>query len=83
MAQKSFLKVKPKQSWLRVMANFWARFAKDENVLDILNDIGHMPLPPYVDRPDSSQIEELLKLLTVKNQVQLQRQQQACILMIN
>ncbi len=32
---------------------FELEFAKDENVLDILNDIGHMPLPPYIDRPDN------------------------------
>tara|TARA_B100002049_G_scaffold235489_1_gene219960 strand:+ start:916 stop:1947 length:1032 start_codon:yes stop_codon:yes gene_type:complete len=32
---------------------FELEFAKDGNVLDILNDIGHMPLPPYIDRPDN------------------------------
>ena len=37
---------------------FELEFAKDENVLDILNDIGHMPLPPYIDRPDNESDRE-------------------------
>lgn len=32
---------------------FELEFDKKQNVLDILNDIGHMPLPPYIDRPDN------------------------------
>lgn len=32
---------------------FELEFDKQQNVLDILNDIGHMPLPPYIDRPDN------------------------------
>ncbi len=32
---------------------FELEFDKQKNVLDILNDIGHMPLPPYIDRPDN------------------------------
>jgi len=31
---------------------FELEFDRSQNVLDILNDIGHMPLPPYIDRPD-------------------------------
>ncbi|NCB61031.1 MAG: tRNA preQ1(34) S-adenosylmethionine ribosyltransferase-isomerase QueA, partial [Gammaproteobacteria bacterium] len=33
-------------------ALFELHFAGDLPVLDILNQIGHMPLPPYIDRPD-------------------------------
>ncbi|WP_417670306.1 tRNA preQ1(34) S-adenosylmethionine ribosyltransferase-isomerase QueA [Pseudoalteromonas tetraodonis] len=32
---------------------FELEFDRNENVLDILNDVGHMPLPPYIDRPDN------------------------------
>lgn len=32
---------------------FELEFDKQQNVLDVLNDIGHMPLPPYIDRPDN------------------------------
>ncbi|KTF11135.1 MULTISPECIES: tRNA preQ1(34) S-adenosylmethionine ribosyltransferase-isomerase QueA [Pseudoalteromonas] len=32
---------------------FELEFDRNQNVLDILNDIGHMPLPPYIDRPDT------------------------------
>ena len=28
------------------------------NVLDVLEDIGHMPLPPYIDRPDEDSDKE-------------------------
>jgi len=30
----------------------------DESVLSILDDIGHMPLPPYIDRPDEESDRE-------------------------
>ncbi len=39
-------------------ALFEIRFKADMNVLDILNDIGHMPLPPYIDRPDEEADKE-------------------------
>ncbi|MDE3273510.1 tRNA preQ1(34) S-adenosylmethionine ribosyltransferase-isomerase QueA [Pseudoalteromonas sp. G4] len=32
---------------------FELKFEGDEGVLDILERIGHMPLPPYIDRPDN------------------------------
>ncbi|URQ98338.1 tRNA preQ1(34) S-adenosylmethionine ribosyltransferase-isomerase QueA [Pseudoalteromonas sp. SCSIO 43095] len=32
---------------------FELEFSRSENVLGILNDVGHMPLPPYIDRPDN------------------------------
>ncbi|MBD1555759.1 tRNA preQ1(34) S-adenosylmethionine ribosyltransferase-isomerase QueA [Vibrio sp. S9_S30] len=39
-------------------ALFEIKFKSDKNVLDILNDIGHMPLPPYIDRPDEDADKE-------------------------
>jgi S-adenosylmethionine:tRNA ribosyltransferase-isomerase len=30
------------------------RFLGDENVYDVLDRLGHMPLPPYIKRPDST-----------------------------
>lgn len=30
----------------------------DKPVIDVLNKIGHMPLPPYIDRPDESSDQE-------------------------
>jgi S-adenosylmethionine:tRNA ribosyltransferase-isomerase len=33
-------------------------FNSELNVLDILNEIGHMPLPPYIDRPDEDADKE-------------------------
>lgn len=33
-------------------ALFELRFNDDRDVLTLLNAIGHMPLPPYIDRPD-------------------------------
>ncbi len=32
---------------------FELAFKGDKNVLEILEEIGHMPLPPYIDRPDN------------------------------
>ena len=32
---------------------FELKFSGDNKVLDILDKIGHMPLPPYIDRPDN------------------------------
>ena len=39
----------------------------DSNVLDILNDIGHMPLPPYIDRPDTDEDKERYQTVYNKN----------------
>ncbi|WED21362.1 tRNA preQ1(34) S-adenosylmethionine ribosyltransferase-isomerase QueA [Vibrio sp. JC009] len=39
-------------------ALFEIRFKSDKPVLDILNDVGHMPLPPYIDRPDEDADKE-------------------------
>ncbi|MFD2179491.1 tRNA preQ1(34) S-adenosylmethionine ribosyltransferase-isomerase QueA [Veronia pacifica] len=39
-------------------ALFEIRFKGDRAVLDILNEVGHMPLPPYIDRPDEDSDKE-------------------------
>ncbi|KQN63104.1 tRNA preQ1(34) S-adenosylmethionine ribosyltransferase-isomerase QueA [Erwinia sp. Leaf53] len=40
-------------------ALFEIEFNDNRPVLDILNAIGHMPLPPYIDRPDEDADREL------------------------
>ena len=40
---------------------------KNRNVLDVLQEIGHMPLPPYIDRPDEEADQECYQ--TVYNKV--------------
>ncbi len=42
-------------------------FKSDKTVLDILNEVGHMPLPPYIDRPDEDEDKE--RYQTVYNEV--------------
>ncbi|MFM2667403.1 tRNA preQ1(34) S-adenosylmethionine ribosyltransferase-isomerase QueA [Vibrio mediterranei] len=39
-------------------ALFEVEMQSEKTVLDILNDIGHMPLPPYIDRPDEDADKE-------------------------
>lgn len=39
-------------------ALFELKFESDKNVLHILEEIGHMPLPPYIDRPDEDSDRE-------------------------
>ncbi|MGF1719917.1 tRNA preQ1(34) S-adenosylmethionine ribosyltransferase-isomerase QueA [Vibrio kyushuensis] len=39
-------------------ALFEIQFNDEKSVLDILNDVGHMPLPPYIDRPDEDADKE-------------------------
>ena len=39
-------------------ALFELKFSESENVLHILERIGHMPLPPYIDRPDEESDKE-------------------------
>lgn len=39
-------------------ALFELKFHGDKSVLSILDDIGHMPLPPYIDRPDEDSDRE-------------------------
>ncbi|MDN3610838.1 tRNA preQ1(34) S-adenosylmethionine ribosyltransferase-isomerase QueA [Vibrio ostreicida] len=47
-------------------ALFELKFDSDKTVLAILEDIGHMPLPPYIDRPDEESDKE--RYQTVYNQ---------------
>ncbi|CAH0524856.1 S-adenosylmethionine:tRNA ribosyltransferase-isomerase [Vibrio hippocampi] len=47
-------------------ALFEIEFQSEKAVLDILNDVGHMPLPPYIDRPDEDADKE--RYQTVYNQ---------------
>ncbi|OBT07299.1 tRNA preQ1(34) S-adenosylmethionine ribosyltransferase-isomerase QueA [Vibrio sp. UCD-FRSSP16_10] len=39
-------------------ALFEIRFTSDKAVLQILEEVGHMPLPPYIDRPDDDSDQE-------------------------
>ena len=39
-------------------ALFELKFHGEQSVLSILDDIGHMPLPPYIDRPDETSDRE-------------------------
>lgn len=39
-------------------ALFELKFHGDKSVLSILDEIGHMPLPPYIDRPDENSDRE-------------------------
>ncbi|MGV3002610.1 tRNA preQ1(34) S-adenosylmethionine ribosyltransferase-isomerase QueA [Vibrio sp.] len=47
-------------------ALFEIHFDHEKGVFDILNEIGHMPLPPYIDRPDEDTDKE--RYQTVYNQ---------------
>ncbi|MEI6895709.1 MAG: tRNA preQ1(34) S-adenosylmethionine ribosyltransferase-isomerase QueA [Colwellia sp.] len=39
-------------------ALFELKFNSEQSILEILEDIGHMPLPPYIDRPDEESDKE-------------------------
>ncbi|WP_261816691.1 tRNA preQ1(34) S-adenosylmethionine ribosyltransferase-isomerase QueA [Vibrio gallicus] len=39
-------------------ALFELKFTSDKAVLKILEEVGHMPLPPYIDRPDEDSDQE-------------------------
>ncbi|UTV27167.1 tRNA preQ1(34) S-adenosylmethionine ribosyltransferase-isomerase QueA [Photobacterium atrarenae] len=39
-------------------ALFEIRFNSEKTVLEILEEVGHMPLPPYIDRPDEDADKE-------------------------
>ncbi len=39
-------------------ALFELKFDSEQSVLEILDNIGHMPLPPYIDRPDEDSDRE-------------------------
>ncbi len=40
-------------------ALFELRINDERDVLTVLNDVGHIPLPPYIDRPDEASDREL------------------------
>ncbi len=48
-------------------ALFEVEFNDQRSVLDILNSIGHMPLPPYIDRPDEDADRELYQTVYSEN----------------
>lgn len=48
-------------------ALFELRFDDARNVLDILEQVGHMPLPPYIDRPDEDSDKERYQTVYNKN----------------
>jgi S-adenosylmethionine:tRNA ribosyltransferase-isomerase len=39
-------------------ALFHIKFLSEDNVFDLLEEFGHMPLPPYIDRPDDEADKE-------------------------
>ena len=43
------------------------RFASDENVAAVLDRIGHMPLPPYIEREDTAGDRERYQTVFAKN----------------
>ena len=46
---------------------FELKFSSKQSVFDILEQVGHMPLPPYIDRPDEQADKE--RYQTVYNEV--------------
>jgi S-adenosylmethionine:tRNA ribosyltransferase-isomerase len=42
----------------RADALFHIKFLTEQNVFDLLEEYGHMPLPPYIDRPDDEADKE-------------------------
>jgi len=46
---------------------FELRFEGAENVLEILDKVGHMPLPPYIERPDEDSDKERYQTVYNKN----------------
>lgn len=60
---------------------FHLKFASEKTLLAILSEIGHIPLPPYIERADNE--NDLTRYQTVFGKIweQLPRQQRGCILM--
>lgn len=63
-------------------ALFELKFNSDKTVLEILEEIGHMPLPPYIDRQMKTRIKSVTKRFITKSQVRLQHQRRAFTLMM-
>lgn len=57
------------------VVNFHHDKNKEKTVLDILNKIGHMPLPPYIQRDDESFDQERYQTVYAERPVQSQPQQ--------
>lgn len=62
-------------------ALFEVEFNDERTVLDILNAIGHMPLPPYIERPDEEADRELYQTVYSQKPARWRRQRRACTLM--
>lgn len=63
-------------------ALFEVAFDDERSVLDILNAIGHMPLPPYIDRPDEDADRELYQTVYSENLAPWRHRQRVCTLTI-
>lgn len=61
-------------------ALFEIRFTAETVVLDILNQIGHMPLPPYIDRPDEEADKERYQTVYNQKPGAVAAQRRVCIL---
>lgn len=46
---------------------FELSFPADRSVMDVLDEIGHMPLPPYIDRPDQPEDRERYQTVYGRN----------------
>ncbi len=57
-----FVKVLSRQNDL-----YEIEFPADKTVLDVLNTFGHMPLPPYLDRPDENIDQERYQTVYAKH----------------
>ncbi len=51
----------------RVGSLFELQFDGEKGILDILNDVGHIPLPPYIDREDNKADRERYQTVYAKN----------------
>lgn len=60
-------------------ALFEVEFNDQRSVLDILNSIGHMPLPPYIDRRMKMQTVNFIRRYIAKNRAQLRPRPPDCI----
>ena len=49
-------------------------------ILEVLEAVGHMPLPPYIDRPDEDADKERYQTVYNQNQAPLPRQRRGYIL---
>jgi len=46
---------------------FCLRFINERSVLELLEEYGHIPLPPYIDRPDETSDKERYQTVYAKN----------------